>query len=250
MANERLRTALLQRGAGLEELADAVGVDPKTAERWITVGRIPYRRHRYAAAAFLGVDEVYLWPNALEREQLADASENEILTVHPHRWVVPREAWERLFSTAQAAIDVLVYSGFFLADDPGLQRLLAEKASDGVRIRVLLGDPDCGHVSDRGADEGIDAAMAAKIRNAIVLYEPLRRLDAVEVRLHDTVLYNSIYRADDELLVNTHIYGQPAAQAPVLHLRRVAGGSMVSTYLDSFERVWSQARPLDHPDHP
>jgi hypothetical protein len=67
----------------------------------------------------------------------------------------------------------------------------------------------------------------------------------VQFRLHSTVLYNSIYRADDELLVNPHVYGAAASQAPVMHLRRVAGGGMVRTYLDSFERVWSRARPLD-----
>jgi hypothetical protein len=59
------------------------------------------------------------------------------------------------------------------------------------------------------------------------------------------VLYNSIYRSDDELLVNTHVFGVGASQAPVLHLRRVAGGSMVTTYIESFELVWSQARPVN-----
>jgi hypothetical protein len=29
-----------------------------------------------------------------------------------------------------------------------------------------------------------------------------------------------------------------------MHLRQVAGGTMVSTYLDSFDRVWSEAVPL------
>lgn len=77
------------------------------------------------------------------------------------------------------------------------------------------------------------------------MYQPLRRVDGVELRLHRTVLYKSIYRADDQLLVNTHIYNSPAAQAPVLHLRRVAGGDMVATYLESFERVWDDATPLE-----
>lgn len=86
--------------------------------------------------------------------------------------------------------------------------------------------------------------MAARIRNAIVLYQPLRQVDGIEFRLHGTVLYNSIFGADDQVLVNTHIYSFPASQAPVLHLRRVAGGDMVTTYLDSFERVWDGATPL------
>ena len=67
----------------------------------------------------------------------------------------------------------------------------------------------------------------------------------MEIRQHSTVLYNSIYRADDQLLVNTHVYGTPASHAPVLHLRQIAGGTLVGTYLESFERVWSESRPLD-----
>lgn len=32
-------------------------------------------------------------------------------------------------------------------------------------------------------------------------------IENAENRLHGTVLYNSIYRADEQLLVNTHISG-------------------------------------------
>lgn len=244
MANERLRTAMLQRGVTPAELATVSGVDPKTVERWVG-GRIPYRRHRYLVATHLQADETYLWPDALAPAEAADASESEILTVYPHRWAVPRDAWSNLFNAAEREIGVLVYSGLFLADDTGMHALLARKAAQGVSVRILLGDPDSPHVDTRGQDEGINEAMAAKIRNVIVLYRPLRETDGVEFRLHSTVLYNSIYLADDELLVNPHVYGAPASQAPVMHLRRISGGSMVKTYLDSFERVWSAARPLD-----
>ncbi|MEV0971720.1 helix-turn-helix transcriptional regulator [Microtetraspora glauca] len=245
MANERLRAALLERGVSIADLATAIEVDPKTVERWVTKGRAPYRKHRYAVATHLGMDESYLWPEALTREQVASASESEIVTVYPHRWAVPRDAWGRLFAQAQSEIGVLVYSGLFLADDAGIVRMLGEKAGAGVRVRILLGDPDSPEVAQRGADEGIDGGMAAKIRNALVLYQPIRRLAGVEIRLHRTVLYNSIYRGDDQLLVNTHAYGTPAGNAPVLHLRKVLGGGMVATYAESFERVWDQATPVE-----
>jgi transcriptional regulator with XRE-family HTH domain len=244
MANERLRTALLQRGLTPSDLADTVGVDPKTIERWIG-GRVPYRRHRHQVAVRLGVDETYLWPGALAAEQVASASESEILVVHPHRWAVPRDTWGLLFDSAEREIGILVYSGLFLADDPGMLRLFRVKAEQGVRIRILLGDPESREVAERGAHEGIDTALASKIRNVMVLYRPLRDLDGVEIRQHATVLYNSIYRADGQVLVNPHVYGTAAAQAPVMHLRQIAGGTLVGTYLDSFERVWSESRPLD-----
>jgi transcriptional regulator with XRE-family HTH domain len=245
LPNERLRAALLEHGLTPATLATRLNVDPKTVERWITAGRLPYRKTRYQVASLLKTDERFLWPDALSQEQVAAASESEIVTVHPHRWAVPPDTWGRLFGSAEQEIGVLVYSGLFLAEDARVQRLLADKARAGVRVRVLLGDPDSPEVAGRGRDEGIDESMAAKIRNVLVLYRPLRAVESVEVRLHSTVLYNSIYRADDQVLVNTHVYGTGASNAPVLHLRRVAGGDMVSTYLESFERVWADARPVE-----
>jgi transcriptional regulator with XRE-family HTH domain len=244
MANERLRALLLERGVTPETLADAVQVDAKTIERWITHGRTPYRRHRYDVAAYFKVDEAFIWPDALSKDQVVAASESEIISVYPHRWVVPREIWGRLFEQANDDIGVLVYSGLFLAEDSGLKKTLADKAKEGTRVRILLGDPDSPHVAERGTAEGIDDAMAGKIRNAIVLYRPLTA-SGVEIRLHSTILYNSIYRADDQLLVNTHIYGTMASNAPVFHLRKIAGGDMASTYIDSFERVWDGAQPFE-----
>jgi transcriptional regulator with XRE-family HTH domain len=242
MPNERLRAALLQRGMTATGLADKLGVDHKTVERWVN-GRIPYRRNRYLIAQQLGVDEVYLWPDALDRDQVAAASQSEIVAVYPHRSEVPRDVWGRLFSEAEAEIGVLVYAGLFLAEDSGVQRILSKKARAGVRVRILLGDPESPEVAERGNDEGVGSAMEAKIRNALVLYRPLRSIDGAEFRFHRTVLYNSIYRADDQLLVNTHMYGLTAAFAPVWHLRKVAGGEVATAYLDSFERVWETAVP-------
>jgi hypothetical protein len=57
-------------------------------------------------------------------------------------------------------------------------------------------------------------------------------------------LYNSIYRFDDELLVNTHAYGAGAPQSPVLRLRRIAGGRLFGYYMASFERVWESGAPM------
>ncbi len=72
----------------------------------------------------------------------------------------------------------------------------------------------------------------------------MRETDGVEFRFHQTILYNSIYISDDQLLVNTHIYGLPAASAPVWHLKKVAGGEIALTYLESFERVWETGTPV------
>ena len=243
MANERLRAAILENGLTTPALASDLGVDVKTVERWVN-GRVPYRRYRYAVSTRLGVDEGYLWPDALTKDQVTAASASEVVAVYPRRSEVPRDAWRRFLESADEEIGVLVYAGLFLAEDTSLHRIIRKKANAGARVRFLVGDRDDPHIAERGEQEGIGDAIAAKISNAVALYGPLREVEGVEFRMHRTVLYNSIYRADDQLLVNSHVYGLIASHAPVWHLRKVAGGEFASVYLESFERVWDTAVPL------
>ena len=122
MRNERLRALLLERGKSPDQLAEHVRVDAKTVERWITRGRLPYRRHRFEVASFLGVDEAYIWPDALGRDEVAIVSESEVVAVWPHRSEVPRDVWTRLFASAKHEIDILAYSALFLAEDAAILR--------------------------------------------------------------------------------------------------------------------------------
>jgi transcriptional regulator with XRE-family HTH domain len=249
MANERLRALLLERRVTTAKLAEAVQVDAKTVERWIVAGRVPYRKHRYNVAAFFGVDESYIWPDALDHEQVVSASESEIIAVYPYRRAVPRDAWGHLFGQAEREIGILAYSCYFLAEDAGLRQLLAEKAESGVRVRILLGDPESPFVLERGQSEGIGDTMPAKVRSAIAMFLPLQSVSNVEIRLHGTILYNSVFRGDDQVFVNTHIYGVMANNAPFFHLRKIPGGAIAATYLESFERVWNEAEPLPEGKH-
>lgn len=73
--------------------------------------------------------------------------------------------------------------------------------------------------------------------------QEVAHLDGVEIRTHGTVLYNSLYRFDDHLLVNGHAYGALAGQSPVLHLKCSPSGEMWQNYMRSFERVWEKAKP-------
>ncbi|MFE0146230.1 XRE family transcriptional regulator [Nonomuraea sp. NPDC059007] len=170
---------------------------------------------------------------------------HEVRAIYPHRWAVPHAAWRNLFATATKRIEILTYSGLFLAEDAGLMNLIAERGSAGVRLRILLGDPDSTEVAARGVDEGIGAdVMAARVRNALTLFSPLQEVPSAGIRLHRTVLYNSIYRADDDLFVNAHAYGTKAPDAPVIHLHHVGPHGTTAVYLTGLERVWARASPV------
>jgi hypothetical protein len=237
--NDNLRHALSNARLQPIDVAAHLAVDPKTVHRWLS-GRIPYPRHRWAIADLLQVGEAELWPDVAPPQRVIS---DEVQAVYPHRWAVPRAVWRQLFESATREIGILAYSGLFLAEDTGITRLLAAQARAGIKVRILLGDPDAPEVAARGVDEAIGAAvMAARVRNALTLYRPLVGIEHAEIRLHSTVLYNSIYRADGELLVNTHAYGTPAAEAPVIHLRAAEPQAAAATYLASFERVWATAK--------
>jgi len=149
-----------------------------------------------------------------------------------------------MIERAQHHIGILVYSGLFLPElEPKLIKILAAKAEAGAAVEILLGDPDSDAVARRGAEEGIGDAMAGKVRNVLTFYRQLEGAPGVKARFHATPLYNSIYRFDDEMLVNLHTYGFPAAHNPVLHLRRLSGGDLFDLYADSFDRVWSSGHP-------
>ena len=246
MANERLRGAATSGGRSFDGLAAAAGVDPKTVERWITKDRIPHRATRAAVVEYLQVKETYLWPSVANdpRSRSRSASRAELVEFYPSRSAVPLDLWVSLIEDAQGSFDLLTYAGLFLPETVELVPRLIRKANQGVRIRALFGDPDSRAVALRGDEERLGEGMAHRIRLSLRYFEEARGAPGLDLRLHDTTLYATLFRSDDTVLVNTHVHGAPAAQSPVLHLHRVPGGRVFDHYLASFDRVWADARSL------
>ncbi|MFK3979451.1 DUF5753 domain-containing protein [Micromonospora sp. NPDC050397] len=69
--NHALLAAMAEAGETAESLAAQTGVDPKTAGRWITPGRIPQPRRRAQVAQILNKDVGDLWPDVLKRKEPA-----------------------------------------------------------------------------------------------------------------------------------------------------------------------------------
>jgi transcriptional regulator with XRE-family HTH domain len=115
--NELLRQALLRARLREVDVAARLEVDPKTVRRWLN-GRVPYPHNRVAIAELVGADEADLWPETGGPLAWPD----ELGAIYPHRWAVPREAWVRLFGSAEREIAILAYSALFLAEDAGDSR--------------------------------------------------------------------------------------------------------------------------------
>ncbi|SCG68497.1 helix-turn-helix domain-containing protein [Micromonospora halophytica] len=69
--NDVLRVAMAEAGETAESLAEQAGVDPKTAARWVSPGRLPHPRHRAAVARALGREIGELWPEVVRRREPA-----------------------------------------------------------------------------------------------------------------------------------------------------------------------------------
>ncbi|MFI5803483.1 XRE family transcriptional regulator [Streptomyces sp. NPDC051561] len=242
--NERLHSVLAQRGVSPESLAEVCEVDPKTVGRWLG-GRLPHPRHRFRAAQYLRMDESFLWPTPQQRApKPTPVVDDELIGTYQNRASVPRETWLTLLQEAKEQINVLVFSGtFFAQSNPHVAKMLGERASDGVRVRLCFGDPAGQAVSIRGREEGIGDTLAAKVRASLTYYRPLLPTAGCEVRLHDTTLYTSMFRYDDNLLINPHVWGQPASANPLLHLKRGDSTGWFENYAQSFEAVWAASRP-------
>jgi transcriptional regulator with XRE-family HTH domain len=234
VTNERLRDAIQSSGITPAQLAAELGVDPKTVERWITKGREPYSKHRHAVAAKLGERELYLWPSAISDTKAQQVSESEVVRIYQNRNTVPGDLWDLLLSQAKENVDILVYVGMFMTEKPDLVATLTEKAATGTKIRLLFGDRNSPAVIQRSTDEGIGAhTISAKIDHALAYFKVLNSVSGIEMRTHGTVLYNSIYRFDNEMIVNSHVFGKVASHAPAMHLRKLSMGDLFMTYVDS-----------------
>ncbi|OLT07927.1 transcriptional regulator [Pseudonocardia sp. CNS-004] len=225
------------------DVAERIRVDPKTVERWITQGRLPHRTHRVTVAQLLNVDEAYLWPEVLTEKVTQSASTAELLGIHPSRSALPHATWQQLINGSREALDVLVYAGTFLIEQHNLAEVLHEKSRQGVHCRILIGDETSEAVRQRAVEEGTAGGLEGRIQLNRRYLRDVLGLPGVEVRTHGTTLYNSLFRFDQDLLVNGHVFGAPAGFSPVLHLRRVPGGRMWDHYMRSFEHVWETGVP-------
>jgi transcriptional regulator with XRE-family HTH domain len=243
--NERLRSVLRQRDVSVDELAASVGVDPKTIGRWVTTGRVPHPRHRKAAVALLGVGEDHLWPKLKEKDPLlASNGETEITATYADRSSVPRDVWLQLVNSATSNIDILVFSGTFLAQtNPRFPQMLIDRAAIGAEIRLCFGDPDGSAVALRDEEEGIRGTLGSKIRACLSYFTDLLDTPNCEIRLHNATLYASIFRYDGQAMINPHIWGSPASANPMFQVRQISADCMFEKYLRSFDRVWEQSKP-------
>jgi transcriptional regulator with XRE-family HTH domain len=136
--NQRLADALVRKGLTAGQLAAEMGHNPKTVERWISGGQVPYPRSRERLARVLDAPVALLFP------ELASSfgGSDELVGLYATRAEVPVSLIATLVSEATRHIDVCAYAATWLWDSiPAFANLLAERSAAGAAVRVCLGDP-------------------------------------------------------------------------------------------------------------
>jgi len=208
--NERLADAMKVTGMSFTDLASAVGIHYKTAQRWVYEGRIPQTRDRaLRAARLLGIEADWLWP------RLPRLTNPDLVNVYDLMTEVSPTLWHRLAHVSTRTIEIASDSSPVLPD--GLDRTLKERAEAGVDVRLCLGQ---------------------SIEPAIEIPGVSRRRSA-----HGDMI--SIYRFDGVMLV-WHNRGGPAMDylGPVMHLRRVQDNGLFDAYTYVFARLWGEGNSI------
>jgi len=173
------------------------------------------------------------------------AGNGEVVGFYPHRAQVPKVLWRELLVGARRSIDLVTYAALHLVEDnPETVDLLQHKAASGVQVRIAMGDPEAPAIKLRGREEHMVDGIVGRVRMANAYYAPLIGSPGIEFRLHHTTLYNSLYRYDEQMLVNHHVYGVHGYLAPTLHLRQADSGDLFDTYARSFDLIWAESYPV------
>ncbi|HEY8914065.1 helix-turn-helix domain-containing protein [Lacisediminihabitans sp.] len=241
--NTALRYRMAALGFSKAKLAAVTKFDERTIQRWMDGQATPQADNARQVADALECTTADLWPDRFPALP-APGGGTITATVYASRSHIPVAVWRDLFTAATSYIDICVYGGTFLFDTiPGFNRLMTNAAERGVAVRFLAGDPAAANVYKRGEEEAIGNSLPGRCTMTIDRLAPIAHTDGIQIRVHGTPLYASIFRIDDTLVANHHIYGSPASDNPALILTRPTDPDLWDTYTESFDRIWAAAHP-------
>lgn len=167
----------------------------------------------------------------------------ETVDMFTERAAVSRESWLSLIGQAHRQIDVLAFAATFfhqLTSKIAIRLLAA--ADRGAVVRICFAHPESPALAVREAEEVLlePGSLTTKVRTSLSYFRPLVGHDRCEIRLHSATVYASLFRFDDELLANPHVYAAPASANPVIRLR--PSSALFAAYSASFEATWSAAK--------
>jgi len=279
MANEHLYAALHAAGIDADDLAVAVRVDTKTVERWLA-GRTPHPRHRRTVARALNRPEHQLWPELTPNPTEDDGDEHgrrpnhptvrlgDLLGAYPSSSHPDALDALTVLAAAEQRIDLLDETLIHLLSRPDITDLLSDQAGGGCQIRILIAHPDSTWMTSQDvlptdwapatsrADQQPDlpywkdpqTLKRLESERAHGYLTPLLEHPGITAREYLAPRFNTIIRADDQMLTTLHLFQQPQSDAPLLHLKRRTHDDLFDRFASHYDTLWNHARITLQPD--
>lgn len=225
MANENLKNAIQNAGLSVEQLAQAIHVDPKSVKRWVDGATTPYPRHRGAIARALNVSEPELWPDRYPPPTMPGASPADTPASAAAGLVgcwgaasqptAPDPA--ALITTSDGPIDLLNPSpGTW--PEAALAQAVSAQAATGRAIRILT--------------ETTDAASG-----------PSPDDPRIQRRATEHTLAYGLLRVGNTILLALPLSGEPGQPPALIQLINDANGSLFDRLARNYQTLWQTASP-------
>jgi transcriptional regulator with XRE-family HTH domain len=225
MSNETLRDALDQAGITQEQLADEIQVDVRTVRRWLA-GGVPHARQRARVARVLDREQAELWPELAFQPPTQPRRASEPVDSYLSLSQPGAPGPVQLIADAHQQIDLFSHNLHSTLRAVHVTELLAARAGDGCRVRLLLQNPN-----------GLPAALVDQ--------------PDIEIRVLQSELLHTLYRCDQQLLLVLYAGRDDAAEhAPLFHITRNSAPQLFDHLAQHYDLLWDNTatRPLN-PDH-
>lgn len=232
-------------------------VTPAAVERWED-GAIPPGDVMLASAVAAQdmPGDVLSFPQEATAERTAallsaispgDDEIGDLETVLPYasRGSVNRQQWRDIIRGSRDHLWLYGMAEFQYATDDDVPLILAEAATGGCEIRVLLlspGYPDMESIDF--AEDNPRGTLAVRIRAALSRFSQMRASigPRMQIRTYETHPTVSIVRGDERLLVTPYLRFTVGSNCPTFELTRGSASKMFGRYDAHFQKMWPTAK--------
>lgn len=182
--------------------------------------------------------------NKLE-EKISKVNINQELTrsginsVYPN---MPYDKFEEKISSANTQIVIL--QTWLKALNPISEKMI-EAANRGVKIRILILDPESDIAKQRSVELGLQwdtsrpKALFEGVQSAFKKNDIKNKVD---VRLHQRIPPYSMYMVDDWMMIGFYWHGRGSVSNQMIEFKGIDKDKMGWLFLDTFEEIWKDEK--------
>jgi hypothetical protein len=164
--------------------------------------------------------------------------------VQPARGLISRDQWNGIIRGSAGHLWLYGMAEFGYATDDEVPVIVAEAATQGCQVRVLLLSPDYEGIPDLDASEGSPpGTLGARIRAALARFSQMRQACSgdMQLRVYDTHPTVSVVRGDADMLVTPYLRYFIGSNSPTLGLAEESAPKMFGRYARHFDGMWNLA---------